>query len=341
MKLTLNNFSVLHGENPEGDGVMYAEQSTTKSPAATSLSAANGIDLHAVDKYIVGSAGGFHMKGMDAMQNVPAGSHGRLPSGGSDGPSAECNDGILANIGKAVGSSVTTDVVGEQEIGGAAGQHIGASMCEAGKAIASTFDTGPDSDSFSYDDPETGERITNDRTSTGDWSTTAGDPNAPKGEYIGEADDPNFVNAAPADDSNKNQSTNTDNNNSNQSSTNSTDSSSSQSTQQSSDNNSTQQSTDNSNQTQQSSQPVGPNPGSGNLPADDTSGSTGPAGPRANVYQSMSNPANFMPSDDSTGNPGPGGPRSNGSDSMMAASTAAQNGLLAAGMMRGIIIIGG
>jgi len=217
---------------------------------------------------------------------------------------------------------------------------LGALACEQQKAFGdaakSLSDTGPDNDSFSYDDPETGERITNDRTSTGDWSTTAGDPSAPKGEYIGEADDPNFVNAG-TEDSSKNQSTNADNN-SNQSSTSSTDTNSPQSTQQSSDNNSTQ-STDNVNETLQNSDPAGPKPGGNNLPADDSSGNTGPAGPRANIYQNVASAADFMPADDSTGNPGPAGPRSNINNSVE--TVTAQNLALNAALTRGIIIVGG
>jgi hypothetical protein len=342
MNFSLNNLNVLHSESLAVGSETHVGQTAPTAPASTTVSGASGIDLDAVSKYVIGNPGAIQLKGMDAMQNVsPKDPNAR--QSGSDGPSIspECSDGFLANATKAVGATLGSEYgPSGEEFGSRAGQALGALACEQQKAFGdaakSLSDTGPDNDSFSYDDPETGERITNDRTSTGDWSTTAGDPSAPKGEYIGEADDPNFVNAG-TEDSSKNQSTNADNN-SNQSSTSSTDTNSPQSTQQSSDNNSTQ-STDNVNETLQNSDPAGPKPGGNNLPADDSSGNTGPAGPRANIYQNVASAADFMPADDSTGNPGPAGPRSNINNSVE--TVTAQNLALNAALTRGIIIVGG
>lgn len=140
----------------------------------------------------------------------------------------------------------------------------------------------PDS-SFTYIDPTTGEPITNQG-----GTTTAGDPNADKGTYIGDVDDPNFNGDKGTSSSPDNSSSSTDSTPSS-----STDSGSPQATE---------------------TTPTDPAPvPDGDLPPDDASGtSSGPAGPRSD----------FMPADDSVGGVTP---RSNAANvaSLAAASASA------------------
>lgn len=279
----------------------------------------------------------FRTKGDDAMQQVgpkaPPGTEG--PSGYQTySPSSACEDGALANAGQAAGQLLGSEAGPSAEWAlGAEGKWLGGALCDVIDSMPNPFDTGPDnlydpaqewtdpsdpgatggqsagttggyskdpgdvggsSSMDSYIDPTTGEPITNK-----DGQTIAGDPNADQGTYLGEVDDPSFVQdqSGSRPSSSTNSSSSTD-----QSSSTSTDKSS-QSTEQSSDSHEVQE-------TQQSSDPNGPKPNDGDMPADDGSGSTGPAGPRMNVYSSVADKASnfYMPADDSAGG---GTPRSN------------------------------
>ncbi len=265
-------------------------------------------------------------KGDDAMQQVDT----KVVTQ----PSSGCSDGVLASGMSAAGTLAGEAAEATKEAPantstafGEAGKYVGTGLCEAGIAVGSAVkaifqpdennppigegngetctDPGPtggqsagktggyckDPDAGftpdgTYTDPTTGEPITNK-----DGKTTAGDPNADPGTDIGDVDDPAFL---------QDQST---------ASPNSSSSSSSEP------NSSSSTNTDNSSQgTQpdapeteetQPSDPVGPNP-TGSMPADDSSGSGGVAGPRANIYSVFTDQA--MPSDDSAGG---GTPRSN------------------------------
>jgi hypothetical protein len=273
----------------------------------------------------------FRMKGDDAMQQVgpkaPAGSS----SGGyqSNSVSRECQDGALANGFAAAGQLAGSELgpAGEN-LGGTLGREVGGMACEIADAIGGTFNTGPEnvydpsdygnggsctdqgptggqsrgkdggysgapegpgggfSSLGSYIDPETGEQITNK-----DGKTIAGDPNADQGTYIGEVDDPNFTN----DDANSSGS-----------------SGSTSSSSQSTGTDSTQESsgTEETGETEETGD-AGPKPDD-DMPADDGSGSGGPAGPRSNVYSSSVEASSgagwvYMPADDGSGE---GTPRS-------------------------------
>jgi hypothetical protein len=193
----------------------------------------------------------------------------------------------------------------------------GMSMTPAGPSMDGGFSSDPSlggsSSSGSYVDPETGEPITNK-----DGKTIAGDPNADPGTYIGEVDDPNFTNdqsnscAGSSESSSSTQGANTDN----------------------STPDATKPDDTSSEETQETSDPdPGPKPDD-DMPADDGSGSGGPAGPRTNVaYGSSaeisSGAENFyLPPDDSVGG---GTPRSNVAN---AANSAASSALLAVASSR-------
>ena len=272
-------------------------------------------------------------RGDDAMQQVQPKGTGSTP-----GPSSGCNDGVLAKGSSAVWTGVGAVAEATKEAPehtstalGEAGKYAGAGTCEAieavgdavafaGSAVAALFspdqqnvptedghgetctDPGPtggesrgttggysanpnggsdSSPGASYIDPTTGEPITNKG-----GTTTAGDPNADTGTYIGEVDDPNFTG--------------------NQSSLLPVPARRILRTSTTADNTTTESTVPDEPPAEEAHGTDDPGPKPDAMPADDGSGSTGPAGPRSYIYSSGAEVS--MPADDSAGG---GTPRSN------------------------------
>ena len=268
-------------------------------------------------------------KGYSVMQQVQPKGSGSAPS-----PSSGCDNGVLAEgssavwtgvgaVGEAIGKAPdnTSTALGE------AGRYAGAGTCEAidgavnvvetvgnaavdaasfvGSAVVALFNpdhqnvptepANPNGDGglssgASYIDPTTGEQITNK-----DGKTIAGDPNADPGTDIGEVDNPA---------SGQNQSTPSQNSSEKTSEPN--------------------QSTATDTTTPEPAQPedtpatgtTDPGPKPDGMPADDGSGSNGPAGPRSFINSSAAEV--YMPADDSVGG---GTPRSNAANVANAANS--------------------
>ena len=284
--------------------------------------------------------------------NAPSGSNG-VSSDCQDGWAANAGQAI----GEGIGSLLSNEGIAATGVGGSAGRELGGMLCTIAPDVGNPFNTGPDwlsdprrdapstggvctdpgptggqsagtdggtckgtdptgggfSSKDSYVDPTTGEPITNQG-----GKTIAGDPNA-TGTYLGEVDDPNFVNGGNQDSSSSNSSSSSSSSSSTPSSSDSSSTSANSSSTSSS--SSTSGSTDTSNtqtqEAQQSTDPNGPKPNGGSMPADDTSGSgsSGPAGPRTNIYSSLTDQIGnvMMPTDDSAGG---GTPRSNVANAM-------------------------
>ena len=197
----------------------------------------------------------------------------------------DCVDGVLANAGAAAGQYLGDKYGGGygEWAGGLAGQTVGAAACDVADRAAGLFEMGPEN---LYDPANYGNGgVCTDPGPTGGQSagkeggycldtTKSNASSSTSSEGVrdfGDVDSPGFLNGQSS--SAESSSTSTDN--------------SSQSTQQSS-------GLRDGWEVQQSTQPDGPKP-DGDLPADDSSGSPGPFGPRAN------NASEYMPSDDSAG----------------------------------------
>jgi hypothetical protein len=250
-------------------------------------------------------------RGDEVMQEVqPKGIPGSGSGYSPNTVSGACEDGALANAGAAAGQILGERVVtGGDKVGGALGKELGGVICTVGD-ILNPFDMGPEN---VYDPSQPGDGgECSDPGPTGGVSagTTGGycaDPatgnssSAPAGDegtYIGEVDDPDFVNGDKSSPSGTSGS-NTDNSTK-------TDDSAKESAQ------GTDGAQGTPEETTQCAPDDGPKPTDAR-PADDGTGSTGPAGPRANVYSGFAWLASgaesrYMPADDSVGG---GTPRSN------------------------------